>query len=160
MKQKHLFNDTYGANGKEELLFEQYKLYVEMADKISHRRAISNAFFLAINTALISLVSYAAQLHSPIYLLNIAGLVLSILWFSIIRSYKNLNNAKYGIVNQIEEKLPLRPYSTEWDILKRGRNKKIYWPVTHVESWVPGIFAIIYVWPLFAYVLSVLHKLC
>lgn len=149
MERKHLFSDTFESNGDKVLLFEQYRLYVEMADKISHRRAISNSFFLTIHTTLISFINYAVQFHESLYPLNMIGLVLTVLWFSIIRSYKNLNGAKYRIINQIEEKLLLRPYSTEWKILEQGNNKKVYWPLTHVESWVSGIFAVIYTWPLF-----------
>lgn len=147
MERQNLFNVNYCGREKEKLLFAQYELYVMMADKISHRRAVSNSFFLAINTALISLVNYVEQFHSPIYLLNIAGLILAILWKNIITSYKNLNSAKYNIINQIEAVLPLTPYFTEWQILERGGNKKKYWPVTHIESYVPIIFALIYSWP-------------
>lgn len=36
-------------------LFEQYKLYVEMADRVSERRATANNFFLTANTLLVSI---------------------------------------------------------------------------------------------------------
>ena len=34
-------------------LLEQYKLYVEMADRISQRRGAANTFFLTFNTAVV-----------------------------------------------------------------------------------------------------------
>jgi hypothetical protein len=37
-------------------LLEQYKLYVEMADRISQRRGLTNTFFLTLNTAIFTLV--------------------------------------------------------------------------------------------------------
>ena len=40
--------EKYGEKYKEHLL-EQYKLYVEMADRISGRRQTANSFFLSIN---------------------------------------------------------------------------------------------------------------
>jgi hypothetical protein len=50
---RRLFNDplkTVGAdrvdNVYDSALREQYKLYVEMADRISARRALTNSFFL------------------------------------------------------------------------------------------------------------------
>ena len=49
--------EEYGENYKAHLL-EQYKLYVEMADRISARRQTANSFFLSINTAIIALISY------------------------------------------------------------------------------------------------------
>src|SRR5256885_4461010 len=42
------------------IFLEQYKLYVEMADRISSRRLTANSFFLTINSAIIALGGYAA----------------------------------------------------------------------------------------------------
>jgi hypothetical protein len=39
-------------------ILEQYKIYVEMADRISSRRNLANVFFLTINTTLITVVGF------------------------------------------------------------------------------------------------------
>lgn len=44
-------------------LFEQYKLYVESAEKISDRRQNANNYFLTINTALISFLGISFQVE-------------------------------------------------------------------------------------------------
>ena len=44
---------SYGEQ-YEDHLFEQYKLYVEMADRVSARRMLSNSFFVSVHTALIT----------------------------------------------------------------------------------------------------------
>jgi hypothetical protein len=150
-----LFNNAYQDKQKEEIIFKQYQLYVEMADKISNRRAISNSFFLGINAALISLISYV---HSFSHLLNVAGFILSILWFNIVQSYKKLNSAKYEIINNIEDILPLKPYSFEWQKLSMGKNKKNYWPITHIETLVPCIFLLIYALPAITYLVGILCR--
>jgi hypothetical protein len=160
MNKKLLFNDNYEGSKKEEFQLEQYRIYVEMADRISNRRAISNSFFLGINTVLISLIDYITKFHSPAYLLNISGIFLTILWFNIVRSYKNLNTAKYTIINNIEEKLPLRPYFSEWEMLEKGKNKKKYWPLTHIEILIPIIFTLIYAWPFLNICYSFFYRLC
>lgn len=36
------------------VLFEQYKLCVEMADRVSARRSLANTFFISLNTAVIA----------------------------------------------------------------------------------------------------------
>ena len=41
--------DTYGTEF-ENHLFDQYKLYVEMADRISARRMLANSFFVGVHT--------------------------------------------------------------------------------------------------------------
>jgi len=48
----------YGTEYKSHLL-QQYKLYVEAADRVSARRATANTFFLATNTALVTVMGFA-----------------------------------------------------------------------------------------------------
>ena len=46
-----------GASEKyQAAILEQYKLYVEMADRISNRRGLTNTFFLTINTAIFTVI--------------------------------------------------------------------------------------------------------
>lgn len=44
-----------------EILFEQYKLYVEMADRISQRRMNINTFFISVNILLLIIVSFVKE---------------------------------------------------------------------------------------------------
>ena len=46
--------EDYGPKYSEQLM-EQYKLYVETADRVSERRSTANTFFLTANTLLISI---------------------------------------------------------------------------------------------------------
>jgi hypothetical protein len=48
------------------------------------------------------------------------------------------------VVHEIEKHLPVRPYDAEWEALGRGENKKLYWPFTHIENYVPWIFILLY----------------
>jgi hypothetical protein len=50
----------YGDKYAEHLL-EQYKLYVQMADKISERRQSAHRFFITVNTALIAFFGIVAS---------------------------------------------------------------------------------------------------
>jgi hypothetical protein len=70
----------------------------------------------------------------------IAGILLCVLWFNIITSYRDLNTAKWEVVQQIEERLPISPYAAEWDAVERGRNPRLYRPLSHIERVVPWIF--------------------
>lgn len=49
-------SDEYGPSYRDHSL-EIYKSYLEMTDRISERRQKTNAFFLAVNTALIALLA-------------------------------------------------------------------------------------------------------
>lgn len=139
----------YGGSYRNDIL-DIYKIYLDMADRISARREKTNSYFLTINTALIGLVTYLSLsvnpcpvliTHSPI---AIAGITLSYLWYRIIRSYRDLNSAKFKVIHRIEKFLPLAPFDAEWEAIGRGKDKKLYLPFTYVEIFVPWIFALIH----------------
>jgi hypothetical protein len=133
------------------MVLEQYKLCVEMADRVSARRNTSNTYFLSLNTALsVALVTLAGgRLAGTSVWLLAAGLVIVLAqcsaWFVIVRSYRLLNSAKFAVIGAFEERLPAFAYSrAEWGALGEGRDWRRYLPLTHVEQWVPVIFAAAY----------------
>lgn len=132
-------------------LLEQYKLYVEMADRISQRRNSTNVFFLTLSTSLISALGFVLDAQSDFpghfrMLIAGVGIVISIAWWWILRSYRNLNSAKYKVVGQLEAKLPSSPYwSAEWSELVEGKSIKKYLPLSKLEQFVPIVFVIGYI---------------
>jgi hypothetical protein len=141
---------NYGDKYIEHLL-EQYKIYIASAEKISDRRQKANEFFLALNSAFVTLLGFVvsktshAVTETTILLAAVSGIVMCYLWYRMIRSYKGLNDGKFKVIHSIEVRLPLALYDTEWEMLGRGMDRKIYWPFTHIELWVPWIFVMIYV---------------
>lgn len=137
--------DDYGPAYRDHSL-EIYKIYLEMADRISERREKANSFFLAVNTALIALLakdafgSQTASSGSLEILVPVAAVVLCYLWYRIIRSYRDLNSAKFRVIHAMELRLPLRPYDSEWESVERGKNPKLYLPFTRIEQFVPCLF--------------------
>ncbi|MCX5197016.1 hypothetical protein OOK31_24490 [Streptomyces sp. NBC_00249] len=80
----------------------------------------------------------------------VAGLIIlltqCLTWFVMVRSYRQLNGAKFVVIGALEKKLPAFAYSeAEWFLLGEGRDWRKYLPLTHVEQWVPLIFATAYV---------------
>ena len=141
--------DRDGPEDKSAVL-EQYKLYVEMADRISARRALANTFFLTLNTAVATAagVFWNKPPDASAFLLAVPWLALvgqCLAWFWILRSYRQLNTAKYAVIGAMEERLPASPYwRAEWAALGEGTDPRRYWPLSHVESLIPGFFALIY----------------
>lgn len=127
-------------------LLDQYKLYVEMADRISNRRASANSYFLSVNSAIIAFVGYLSAKGDGEYMwmLALGGISLSVLWESLITSYRNLNTAKFAVIHKIEKRLPISPYEAEWDAMERGKNPKLYRPISHIEQGVPYIFMVLH----------------
>lgn len=140
------YGDSYGQH-----VIEIYRTYLEMADRISSRRENANSFFLTLNTVVVGFVGYLVGTVNPashdpwLSLIGIAGILLSYLWYRIIRSYRGLNSAKFRVVHEIERLLPLRPYDAEWEFVGRGKNPKLYLPFTHVEITIPWIFLFLHV---------------
>ena len=138
-----LFNDI---NDNNQTLLSQYELYVEMADKISDRRTTANNFFVVLNSALIALIGSEMSSSSDCFksLVCFLGILVSLFWWFSIINYKNLNSAKFKIIHELEAKLPANLYKYEWHILKEGKSKRKYWPLSHIESYIPWLFVIIF----------------
>lgn len=155
---ERLWNDTvdattYAGPGEsyQSAILDQYRLYVEMADRISHRRSVTNTFFLTLNTAVLTAVGTFWNKRTPGAEVWLAVPLLALLlqcaaWFWLVRSYRLLNGAKYRVIGLIEERLPASPYwKAEWTALGEGTDWHRYLPLTHLEQWVPIAFALTYV---------------
>jgi hypothetical protein len=144
--------DEYGgpADKYRAALLDQYKTYVEMADRVSARRGLTNTFFLTLNTLIFTAVGvfWKDRPAAATWLLIvplIALLVQCAAWFWLVRSYRQLNTAKYVVIGALEERLPASPYwRAEWTALGEGRDHSKYWPLTHLEQWIPVAFAAMY----------------
>jgi hypothetical protein len=135
--------------------FEIYSLAVEMADRISSRRVVANSFFASINTGLIVLLG-SQELD---WYVALAGVILALVWWALLKSYRDLNSAKFKIINGMEERLPVKIFSEEWAMLKRdpeavpaviGRTRVRGWLAQYrelgaVERIVPWMFATIFI---------------
>ena len=147
-----LWHDRKAIAGADiSVVLDQYKLYVEMADRVSARRSLANTFFLTLNTAIF--VAIGVFWKNPpkaspwLGIFPLMVLVLQCLvWFWTIRSYRQLNAGKWAVVGAFERRLPASPWwSAEWAALGKGKDPARYWPLTHVEQWVPFLFAVAYI---------------
>jgi len=148
----HLLNNTpekYGEKYQSHYL-EQYKLYVNGMELISNRRQKANSYFLTLNTLLLSAMGISFQLANDqaydwmrIQLALLGILICAIFWF-LLRSYKQLNSAKFEIIHEIERNLPLSLYECEWKILGEGKDSGKYYPFSHIELLIPWVFGLIY----------------
>lgn len=137
-------------------LLEQYKLCVQMADRVLQRKQYANIFFFAVNSATIPLsiafVVYAKHAGVVLTLLSYVllgtaavGIINCLTWCYLLQYYHKLNNAKYEVVQRMEAQLGDRPYLDEQTILARGNDKFYYRPLAAVESFAPLVFSPFYV---------------
>lgn len=142
--------ETYGDDFNAHLL-EQYKLYVQSADNVSARRIASNRYLLTVSVTLLALYGVDLVGIDQRLVSQIApgiGLVVSLVWWLIIRSHKHLNRIKFEIINELEQHLPATLFACEWQKLEQGQGR-FYIPFTKIEPWVPfmflGIHAMLYI---------------
>ncbi|WP_435835435.1 RipA family octameric membrane protein [Streptomyces albidoflavus] len=159
-----VWNDTLVRQGGSEnvnlqsqLILEQYKLCVEMADRVSARRGLTNSFFLTLNLAAVSVIaSVVSKLSSEsgVFIPIVTLIIMCgecFVWFCTLRSYRLLNRAKYAVVEVLEERLPARAYSKgEWHAFVRSGKHGIYVRLTTAEQIMPLLFSLGYV-ALFGY---------
>jgi hypothetical protein len=149
--------DKYGENFNEHLL-EQYKLYVEMADRISERRMQTNKFYISLLSGLLALLSVLVSIGNLnqtliFVIVSLLGMALCILWHINIQSYRQLNSGKFKVIHEMEQYLPFPCYDKEWGILGEGKEKSKYLQLTRVEKYIPLILSIPYIF-LFLYTLA------
>jgi hypothetical protein len=123
---------------------ELYKLAVEMADRVSARRATANAFFLTVNTALLAFVS--SGLDDMLWVVALVGIALSGAWWVLLKSYRDLNAAKFDVITEMEKNLEAQVFGDEWKRLERRQEswRGRYAEFGAVERFVPLIFALLY----------------
>ncbi len=134
------------------VFLDLYKLAVESADRVTARRGTANSFYLTVQTAFIAVLAVAVPQTADASLWQTgiaaaAGLTLSTCWWLQLRSYRQLNAAKFTVINQMEDQLPVPIFRREWESLKndpakgwRGR----YAELGTVERVVPWVFAVLY----------------
>ena len=125
-------------------LLELYKLACEMADRVSARRATTNNYLFTIHAALLAgLATGKLQVE----LVCIAGIMLTIVWWLLLRSYRDLNRAKFAVILDMETHLPWQVYGDEWKSLKDDRLKRWrdrYAEFGTIERVVPPVLAVLY----------------
>ena len=144
-------SEDYGDNYHTHLL-DQYKLYVEMADRISQRRDQANRFYAGLVSAIIALLvvmgRFGVSGSSWSIALLAAGLFgasLSVIWFINLGSYRALNTAKFRVINRMESQLPYAGYTEEWDYLRPAEGPARYFQLTRIERYVPLLIMALFV---------------
>lgn len=145
--------EEYGDKYQDHLL-EQYKLYVETSQRVTEKRQNSNNYLLTLNSSLVTLYVVFLSTFGHYWwniLIPATGLIVCFIWWSLVDSYKDLNTAKFAVIHEMEEHLPVALFKHEWFVCGHNRKKKDkpvedrYIPLTHLERWIPVAFAVLYI---------------
>ncbi len=134
---------------KHELL-EIYKLHAELSDRVSQRREGANRLFVGLLSGLVLFLGIFVRfgrdgvpVASILLFAGILGVVLSVSWYVVIRSYRQLNSGKFHVLHELEKELAFPFFEKEWEYLERGKNVSQYWRLTVVETSLPVIFLVL-----------------
>jgi hypothetical protein len=139
---------SYGADYKKHL-FEQYRMYVESVNYTSELKLKINTYFLTVNTALFTAIGLSLSrpnIDSSVwhFMLPLAGILISFVWWGVTYSYKQRNIAKLKIIHCLEERLPLALYKTEWQLMNEAHNGSFKKYFFRIDLFIPFVFAISY----------------
>ena len=133
-------------------LLEIYKLHAELADRVSQRREGANRIYVSLLVGLVvflgALMRFGiGEIPMNLVLCSLGGFgaLLSLSWYVIIRSYRQLNSGKFLALHELEKKLAYPFFKREWDLLDKGKKISRYWKLTVVEVTLPFIFFALFV---------------
>lgn len=138
--------EAYGDHYNSHIL-EMWKTYLVMADRISDRRERANAFFVTIHTGVFAGIGFLMEKEMHLWTTTIAlfaGIPFAFLWYRLVRSYRDLNSAKFKVVHAVESLLPLKLFDAEWEAVGRGTDPDKYLPFTHIELKIPFVVLVLY----------------
>lgn len=114
----------------QEIMVREYIAYSESKDKFVERSFLVNRFYLILVLILMTLMFYFSEkqvddaISMFVIIFSAAGMGICLLWWLNQDSYAYLIKVKLaGVLEKIEEQLPLQPYKMEYNEIKE-RNKK------------------------------------
>ena len=164
--------------------FEELKLFYDSAEKVTDRRNAANRWNYSICIAILGAISVIISWSlgkSTFLVTGIVGVVLlagmaalyCTLWVGQIRDFKELNNAKFAIINQMarfvsfgdgsnECLVSYKPFEKEWDALTKAKVAEevksidiVALKSSNIEYLIPKAFRMLFILIMFAVPLEV-----
>lgn len=130
-----------------ERTLEQYKICLDMAEKVTERRLKTNNFYIGIISVLISAISVSLSADilsknktATLFLLWLFCLFICNAWMKSLDTYKKLNEVKFDIILEMEKELKHNCIACEWEKLK---NEPKYTGLSTNEKAIPKLFGYI-----------------
>ena len=143
------------------IVFQEYKMYTEQKENFIDRNFKTNKFYMI---AIVGLIFAMIYTHNILFLNKITatlvfaflGVAISSLWWMNVDSYNTLIKVKYAdVIEKIEEKLPVHPFTEEYKGIEDFKNKKIF-----MFSDIQKLIAVVTALFFFAVLVSELTPIC
>jgi hypothetical protein len=142
-----LFKSILMSDGKDSK-FAMFEVYLATAEKVSDRRAQANSWMLSVNSAIVALYGYlqADNMAVPqkmvwLWAIPAAGMIVCLAWSALLKSYRELNRAKFVVLAELEADLPASPTTRERQIYKEHGRRSL----SRIESLIPACFVVLYI---------------
>ncbi|MBR2429878.1 hypothetical protein IKB17_00240 [bacterium] len=117
---------------RDESIFKEYKLYTEQKENFIDRNFRTNRFYMISFVAMIfamiftSNVVFMAQISATL-VFSLIGIAICALWWMNVDAYNILIKIKFAnVIEELEKKLPVTPYTDEFKGIEEYRNNKIF----------------------------------
>ena len=129
---------------RDELILQEYKLYTEQKENFIDRNFQTNKFYMISFVAIIFSMIFTSNVVfmssiSATLIFSLIGIFVCALWWMNVDAYNILIKIKFAnVIEKLEEKLPVKPYTEEFKGIEDYRNNKVF-----VFSDIQKIIAII-----------------
>lgn len=117
---------------REQLIFEEYKLYAEQKENFIDRNFKTNKFYMTAFVVVILAMIFTGNVVfmnkiSSALIFSFVGISVCALWWMNVDSYNTLVKIKFAnVIEAIEEKLPVKPFTEEYKRIQEFRDKKVF----------------------------------
>ena len=117
---------------RDELIFREYKLYAEQKENFIDRNFRTNRFYMISFVAIIFAMIFTGNVVfmtkiSATLVFSLIGISVCALWWMNVDSYNTLIKIKFAnVIEMLEEKLPVKPFTEEYKGIEEFKNKKIF----------------------------------
>ena len=134
-------------------LLEIYKLQAELADRVSQRRDGVNRLYVSLSVGLLLFTAPVLRFGLPdegistgIVLSSIAlfGVAFAMSWFLVIRYYRQVNAAKFIVLQDLERRLAYRFFTNEEKLGLEDKMHSTYWKRSFVMTALPWCWLILF----------------
>ena len=140
------------ADSRPDEYLEIYKLHADLADRVSQRREGANRLYVSLVAGLGVFIAALLRFDADggpdwvvVAIVGAFGALLSLSWFLVLRSYRQLNSEKFRVLHELEDQLVYQFFKREWDPTSVGRKSNRYRRLTQVEVTLPAIFGTLFV---------------
>lgn len=114
------------------IILEEYKLYAEQKENFIDRNFRTNKFYMASFVVILFAMIYTGNVVfmnrlSATLVFSLIGIAVCALWWMNVDSYNILIKIKFAnVLEAIEEKLPVKPYTDEFKGIQEFRENKVF----------------------------------